>query len=544
MLTEKQMQDLVDSLPLDELVGQVLNYEISNVRHDREWVMQIIRDTKPGSIYYGAAPEEFCEFVREQQDAACRVPTMYVADVEHGPGCGAPVPELLPTPMAWGATNDPDLVERAHHETAKICRKHMRHLALSPVSDININFRNPLVNTRAVSDDTDTVIRLCAAAVRGFQKDGMMAACCKHFPGDGVDDRNQHFLTSINSLSKEEWMATYGRMYKAMIDEGVMSIMVAHIALPAFDEKVDDILGYPPATLSKNLMTGLLKGTLGFEGCIVSDAMSMIGACAMVPAERLAVEYLKAGGDMVLFALPTDHKYIMEAVQNGDLPMERLKDAVMRIMRMKNKVGLFGEEEAVQAKLANDPLDIIGEMDQELADRSVTVIRNARGLFPQTDLKPGAKILQVVVQLEDTKGNQANNMGMQTLEEELRARGYEVTTLINPKHYDVKDAVEKYDLVLLNSRINSNNFQGGTLRLGWGQVMALWRGYLMQHPKLIFTSFGDPYKLYDYPFAHTYINMYSPTESSQRAFVKALLGEMEVVGKSPVAHEGFFERGV
>lgn len=544
MLTEKQLQELVDSLPLDELVGQVINYELGK-RHDREWMAQIIRETKPGSIYYGNSDEDLCEYIRGLQDEACNVPTMYVADVEHGPGCGAPVDELLPVPMAWGAVNDPDLVERAHHETAKICRKYKRHLALSPVSDINFNFRNPLVNTRAVSDDTDTVIRLCTAAVKGFQKDGMMAACCKHFPGDGMDDRNQHFLTSINSLSKEEWMNTYGRMYKAMIEAGTMSIMVAHIALPAFDEKVDDILGYPPATLSKNLMTGLLKGELGFDGCIVSDAMSMIGACAMVPAERLAVEYLKAGGDLILFALPTDHKYIMEAVENGDLPLERLKDAVLRILRMKNKVGLFGEEEAIQAKLANDPLDAIGAMDQELADRSITVIRNARGLFPQKDLKPGAKILQVIVQIEETSNeNNVNYRAMETVEEELKARGYEVTTLVNPKHYDVKDAVEKYDLVLLNCRISSSNYYGGTLRLGWGQVMALWRGYLMQHPNLIFTSFGDPYKLYDYPFAHTYINTYSPTKSSQRAFVKALLGEIEAEGKSPVAHEGFFERGV
>ena len=543
MLTEKELQEWVDRLPLDELVGQVINYELGK-RHDKEWMAEIIRETKPGSIYYGSAGEDLCEYIRALQDDACSVPTMYVADVEHGPGCGAPVEELLPVPMAWGAVNDPALVEAAHHETAKICRKHRRHLALSPVSDINLNFRNPLVNTRAVSDDTDTVIRLCTAAVKGFQKDGMMAACCKHFPGDGVDDRNQHFLTSINSLSKEEWMNTYGRMYKAMIEAGTMSIMVAHIALPAFDEKVDDILGYPPATLSKNLMTGLLKGTLGFEGCIVSDAMSMIGACAMVPAERLAVEYLKAGGDLILFALPTDHKYIMEAVQNGELPLERVKDAVLRIFRMKNKVGLFGEEDAIMAKLENDPLTAIRAMDQELADRSITVVRNARGLFPQKDLKPGAKILQVIIQIEEPNGGNVNYRPMETVEEELVSRGYEVTTLINPKHYDVKDAVEKYDLVLLNCRISSSNYYGGTLSLGWGQVMALWRGYLMQHPNLIFTSFGDPYKLYDYPFAHTYINTYSPTKSSQRAFVKALLGEMEAVGKNPVSHEGFFEREV
>ena len=97
MLTEKQLQELVDGLPLDELVGQVINYELGK-RHDREWMAQIIRETKPGSIYYGNSDEDLCEYIRGLQDEACSVPTMYVADVEHGPGCGAPVDELLPVP--------------------------------------------------------------------------------------------------------------------------------------------------------------------------------------------------------------------------------------------------------------------------------------------------------------------------------------------------------------------------------------------------------------------------------------------------------------
>ncbi len=544
MLTEKQLQAMVDELPLDDLVGQVINYEFSSSRHKWEWIEKTIRETKPGSIYYGSANEEFCAKIRAVQDEVCKVPTIYSADVENGPCCGAPVDAILPKPMAWGAVDDPDLIERAHYETAKQCRKLHRHIPLAPVVDINFNFRNSVVNNRAVSDDPDVVIRNCLAAVRGFQKDGMMAACAKHFPGDGVDERNQHFMTTVNSLSKEEWMNTYGRVYKAMIDEGVMSIMVAHIALPAFDEKVDDIIGYPPATLSKNLMTGLLKGTLGFDGCIISDAMSMIGACAMCDEERLAVEYLKAGGDMILFALPTDFAHIKEAVQSGDLPMERLKDAVLRIFRMKNKVGLFDEEEAIQAKLANEEFTAIREMDREIAERSVTVIRNAHGLFPQKDLKPGAKILNVVIQLEETKGVASNNMPIETMNKELEARGYTVTTLINPKHSEVKGAENEYDLVIMSLRMDSGNFQGGTLRIGWGQVMALWRGYLMRNKNLVFVSFGDPYKLYDYPFAATYVNMYSCTDSSQRAFVRALLGEIEAVGKSPVALEGFFEREV
>ncbi len=542
MLTEQQMKEQIARLPLDELVGQVLNFEFNEHRHKKEWMEQVVRDTLPGSICYDNCSDEFSAWVRGIAEKYCRIPMMYVGDGEHGPGCGAPNEPVLPKPMAWGAADEPEVVERAHRISAQLCRKHYRHLLLGPVVDINYNYNNCVVNVRAISDDPDVVARNAAAAVRGMQQDNLVAACCKHFPGDGIDQRNAHFMTSINTMSQEEWMNTYGRVYKAVIEAGTMSIMIAHVALPAFDEKVDDILGYPPATLSKNLMTGLLKEKLGFQGCIVSDAMCMIGACAVVETERLAVEYLKAGGDMVLYALPSDFDYIKAAVQSGDLPMERLQDAVLRIWRMKNAVGLFGEAEQIHAKLETEPIEDINQWGRELAEHSVTVIRNAKGLFPQRDLKPGSKVLQVVIQHDVDEKHAADQMRF--VENELRVHGMEVTTLVNPKHYDVKDAAEKYDVALLNININPGNYQGGTLRIGWNQAMALWRGYLMRHPKLIITSFGDPYKLYDYPFARTYINMYSPTEDSQRAFVRALLGEIEAVGKSPVAFEGFFERGV
>ena len=287
MWTEEQIRAGIEELTLDELVGQLLCYETGSF--SVEQYDEVVKKTMPGGMYFNLTEPERLEALRASHNKYCKVPTIYVADVEEGPG-NLRRDLLFPTMMACSAADDAELMKKAYRVTAQMERKEGVALALSPVVDINYNSKSSVLNIRAASDSPDQVIKMGKAMVEGFQQDGLMAACCKHFPGDGIDDRNQHFMTTINSLSREEWMNTYGRVYREMIKAGTMAIMVAHIALPAFDEKVDDIIGYPPATLSKNLMTGLLKGELGFNGCIVSDALSMVGACAMAPAERLAVE--------------------------------------------------------------------------------------------------------------------------------------------------------------------------------------------------------------------------------------------------------------
>ncbi len=535
MWTEEQIRAGVEDLTLDELVGQLLCYETGSF--SEEEYDELVKKVMPGSAYFHQVKPERMAALRASHSKYCKVPSMYVADVEEGPYNiygGLEFPRV----MACSASDDAELVKKAYHTTAQIERQNGISLALAPVVDINYNSKSSVLNVRAASDSPDQVIKIGKAMVEGFQQDNLMAACCKHFPGDGMDDRNQHFMTTINSLSREEWMNTYGRVYREMIKAGTKAIMVAHIALPAFDEKVDDILGYPPATLSKNLMTDLLKGELGFDGCIVSDALSMVGACAMAPAERLAVEYLKAGGDMLLFPLPTDFDYIKAAVESGELSIERVKDAVTRIWRLKNAVGLFDENDAPTAEQLKPEADL-EEVAQELADKSLTIIRDVDGLIAEKGFKAGAKVLHVIAK-PDNRFSQ--NTALPILEEELQKRGIEVKTLINPGHNEVKEAMEGCDYVLLSLVCDTANNGGGTLRIGWEQAMIMWRAYILQHPRLIVASFGDPYKLYDYPYLKTYVNCYCKSPATQRAFVKLLTGEIEAVGKSPVALDGFFER--
>ncbi len=535
MWTEEQIRAGIEELTLDELVGQLLCYETGSF--SVEQYDEIIKKTKAGSVYMHLTDRERAAGLLAAHKKYCKVPTMLVADVEEGAAniCGG---VEFPSMMGCSSTDDPELMKKAYHITAQAERKEGVSLALSPVVDINYNTKSSVLNVRAASDSPEQVIKMGKAMLEGLQQDGLMAACCKHFPGDGMDDRNQHFMTTINSLSREEWMNTYGRVYREMIKAGTMAIMVAHIALPAFDEKIDDIMGYPPATLSKNLMTGLLKGELGFDGCIVSDALSMVGACAMAPAERLAVEYLKAGGDMLLFPLPTDFDYIKAAVESGELPIERVKDAVTRIWRLKNAVRLLDENDAPTAEelVLDMPME---DVAQELADKSLKVIRDVDGLIAGKGLKAGAKVLHVLAKPEN---RHSQKTALPIVEEELKKRGIEVTTLVNPGHNEVKEAMEGCDYVLLSLSCDTHNNGGGTLRIGWEQAMIMWRAYILQHPRLIVASFGDPYKLYDYPYLKTYINCYSKAPVTQRALVKLITGEIEATGKNPVGLKGFFER--
>lgn len=530
------MNDILNTLNLDDLVGQLLCYEILNSDTPEEFE-EICRKTHPGGIFIssGATPERIKLFT-EIANRYSKVPVIVAGDVENGPGCVLKDFSMHPQLMACGASDDAKLIEKISEETAKIVRKNGIHLALSPVVDINVNPSNPVVNTRAFSDSANHVAKMGASMVRGMQKNGYVACTCKHFPGDGIDDRNQHFCTSINNLSFQNWMETFGYVYKTMIDEDVACVMAAHIALPSYDEEMQGIKGYRPSVLSHKLMNDLLKGQLEFDGCIISDAMSMIGACAMTNIDHLAVEFIVAGGDMVLFPESGDFEQIKAAVLRGEISRARLEDAVKRILKLKQRVRLFEDQEKLQQEIEYNDFQILSDA---IGEKSIKIVRDEKGILPLS-LKPGNRVLIV-----NLLGKRSSYEGvLSTLAEELNSRGIETTELFNCKHKQIQMIKNEYDCILVNFMVDSMNYTGGGLRVGWDQLMALWRGYLLQHPRVICTSFGDPYKLYEVPYMETYINAFSYTESTQKGFVKVLLGEVEPMAKNPVKLTGFFEREV
>ena len=515
----------VASLTDEELVGEVMSWEFS-AKTTNEELEAAVKNSKISSFFANNLSLEQIEFLRKAIKENSKSPCLITADVERGPILYPELSDYSTSMMSLGAANDPELAFEVGKYTARLSRGIGIGLTLSPVIDINYNSNNPVTNTRAASDDPDTVLSAAGSYGRGMRSEGHLAITLKHFPGDGKDDRNQHFCTTVNDMTKEEWMATYGRLYKEMIAEGAEAIMSAHIALPCYDPTLDEC-GNMPASLSKILMTDLLKGELGFDGCVISDAMSMVGTAARVPVDRLSVEFLRAGGDFVLFPEKDDHKRILEALQSGYLERERLVDAAERVVKLKVKLGLF---EGREYKATDDDINKMRELLERAAEKSVTLARDVDGILP-LQLKKGAKVLAITLS-PSPKDHPVDDFP--GFADALEERGFEVIRMTNPMHYRVDEIIDKVDAVFVTSIIDTTNCSGSSLRLGWNNMMTFWRGYIFKNKNLVFISLGDPYKLKELPFLKCYVNSYVKSKAAVSAAISACLGENEFSGKSPV----------
>ena len=331
-----------DAMTVEDKVGQLFCVLFKQaVPSELEYVLGIL---KPGGCMYRVVSAERAVSFTQALQGALNIPPLIAANLEKG-GCGI-VEEgtLLGSPMEVAATDSVDMAVKL----AEVCGKEGRAVganwAFAPIIDIDANFRSPITNTRTFGNDPVRVREMGAAYTRKIQELGL-AASIKHFPGDGQDERDQHLVTTINSMDCEAWMETYGAAYRACIEADALTCMVGHIMQPAWSRRLDsrladrDIL---PASLSKELMGGLLRGELGFNGLIVTDATTMAGYTIPM-SRRLAVPTsIAAGADMFLFArnLEEDYGFMMEGVRSGVITPERLNEAVTRILAVKAALGL------------------------------------------------------------------------------------------------------------------------------------------------------------------------------------------------------------
>lgn len=465
---------------------------------------------------------------------ACRVPPFLQEDHEQGLG---PFDESfvhLPTLMALGAADSESLARDHGRVLALEARAQGLNWLLNPVADLALNPLSPVTSTRAIGDDPDRAVPLLGALLHGMTGHGLISTI-KHFPGDGVDHRDQHLVTPLNSLSREQWWDTYGRVYRALIAAGAPTVMVGHIALPALQTAQADGQ-FRPATLSAELVTGLLKGELGFDGVVMSDALNMGGLQGWhANALDTQIAAFKAGIDLMLWPAPEFIDRLEAEVRDGGVDHSRLDDAVARVWRLKQRFGLFD--------VAADPPSIPTlteaqreqhrRVAQDVADRSVTQVRNGRGLLPLS-IAAGQRLLLVLVGPEAQADALARTFAPTV--DELRRRGLQVEWRVNLSYHDADlgRVVQDHDWLMF-AFDRHPHAPIGSLQLQGSEALTVWSIQQLPPERVIAVSYGDPAVHDQYlPRVATAVNVYSDCAASQRALVKALLGEMPFSGRSPV----------
>lgn len=517
---------MLQSMTIEEKIGHLL-CPMDPGYGPEDW-LQLLREVPLGSIFFLFNPPGHSIESIDAIQAQARIPVLVASDLEHGAGAMIAGATNFPWPMALGAAGDPDLAYRMGRATAREGRASGAHWTFSPVVDLNINFQNPVTNIRSLGDDAEKVAPLAAALVRGIQESREMAATVKHFPGDGMDDRDQHICTSVNSLKVEDWRRTYGKVYRAVFDAGALSVMTGHISFPAYEGLSAHPADALPGTLSEKLQVDLLRKELGFEGLIVSDAVSMVGISSRVGREEKALRNLLAGSDMVLFSdAQADFRRLLAAAKDGRLPLEKINASVRRVLEMKARLGL--DQGAIRIPLSAQEKSAFEVDARTLAEKSVTLLRS--NAATPLHLKSGDRVLTVTVRYDNQRDQ--DDGSMPAIDEELRARGLEVEHRDNANSTYLLEHAAGFAAVFINVMIFPHA-RMGTLRLTGDLVNTFWEGFWVDCPNAVFTAFGSPYLLYEQPHLPNLYTTYGHSKASQVAAVRAWLGEIPAQGSCPV----------
>ncbi len=456
------------------------------------------------------------EIVAVNKDRKERI--MIASDLESGTGKMIKGTAAFPSLMALSVGRDVDTAYEMGLLTGKKARSVGYHWTFSPCVDILANPRSPIVSVRSAGTNADDVLTYGGAYMKGMI-DGGLYVTLKHFPGDGYSDHDQHVTTTECPLSREEWDETVGRVYSTLISEGAQAIMPGHISLGAYDEIDPETGFYPPATLSKNLLTGLLREKLGFEGIIISDATNMSGFCGYTYLYDGLSRFLEAGGDCLLF-VHANEEYLCEMkkqIEKGNLTMETLRD---RAYRMR----CFARE---YFESFNEPECDDGELDaccEKVTRGAIEVLRDKANVLPM-NVKEGTKVAHLVLMNAGTRyGPEGAPAELTAI---LKERGAQVDTFVDPGPVTFFKAVKNggYDYIIC-SVLNEMAFGLNTIKLSGPVARNMMYGWMRYGTPTIFVSYFDPYFAYDYDvLTDTAINTYGIGDYTARALADVLLGE-------------------
>lgn len=556
-LSDEQIQwveDAIAGMTLEEKLGQLFVILQAQPGFGEEQVENLLDKSHMGGLRWqnGGNKQQIYDQLTTFQKHS-KLPLLIAANCDDGGNGAAPEGTFVATAAECGAGEG---TENAYHVGLVAGREASAlgaNWMFNPVVDVYQNWRNTIVNTRSFGSDPDKVIANARAYIKGIKDANPYMACtAKHFPGDGVEELDQHLAMGVNSLSVEDWEATFGKVYRTLIADGLEAVMVGHIALPEMSRKLCPGIAdkdIKPATLAPELLTDLLRGGMGFNGVIITDATHMVGFSAMEKRRDSIPGAIIAGCDMILFAndIGEDIAYLKAAYDKGDLTEERLSDALHRILGLKAHLHLYDERVRIPAA----GLDCLGCEEHQAysaaaADSCITLVKDTRCALPVNPVEKKRVFLVYVGSTPTSKGYKGDPV-KQIVVEELEKAGFEVDLCPNFHALEVENGVSPMNFVKMLGHSSREEFirthdwalivvnvkgyaQENNVRIRWSCNHSLELPWYNEEISTVAMSLNYTNHLIDLPQIHTFINAYAPNRAHIWAAIEKLTGKSAFKG--------------
>ncbi|MEZ4909830.1 MAG: glycoside hydrolase family 3 N-terminal domain-containing protein [Saprospiraceae bacterium] len=515
------------TLTLDQKIGQLLmpraNY--SGKPHDIKQLEDWVTKYHVGGFVFFASNPHAQITVTNRLQSLSAVPLLIGQDFEWGLGMRLDSADVFPYSMTIGAmSGNENIIEEMGVEVAKQCQRIGVHINYAPVADVNNNPNNPVINFRSFGENSKEVSEKSLAYMRGMQKQGILCTA-KHFPGHGDTDTDSHLDLPLISHSKDRLKSLELVPFSYLIDHGLSGIMTAHLNIPSLEPKAG-----LASTFSKNIIEGVLRKELGFEGLVFTDAMEMKGAIKNYPNGEAMVQALLAGNDILetFVDVPVAIDAIKSAVKTDRLPLKLLDRKVLKILKAKSFVGLSRSKSISTENLIKDlNTPEAKAINYKLLSKSITCLQNKLGLLPLRDLTQ--KIAFVTLDNPDSKAQEtvlkySKNIDIIALDSQAK-----------PNELEEKlTTIDTYDLIIFNVYLSSNR---AYKNYGLNDMNIPIISKIVKKEKVITTVFGNVYSFVKVPAlceAKTILTAYQNDVYSEDIAMQMIFGALGIYGKLPV----------
>ncbi len=526
-----------NSLTPDERIAQlfmVAAYSNKGTEHIKK-VEKLVSQYKIGGlIFFKGGPNREAKLTNYYQSKA-KTPLFIAIDGEWGVSMRLDSTTVYPRQMMLGAIQNEQLIYQMGEQIAQQCKLLGIHINFAPVIDVNNNPKNPVINNRSFGENKEQVAKLGLAYMKGMQNNGIIA-CGKHFPGHGDTDSDSHKTLPIINHNYQRLDSLELYPFKQLINEGLMSMMVAHLYIPQLDNTINRA-----STLSPKIVNGLLKDTLGFKGLIFTDALNMKGVSKYYAPGEVDVKAILAGNDVLLFPenVPVGIAKIKAAIAKGEITQKEIDERCLKILKAKEWAGL----NHYQPIRFNDLIEKLNPIEnvvlnRVLADESITLIQNKNNILPFKRLD---SVKMVYLNIGGTGHNEFHKMmNYYTAIPEIKIP----RSLSSESEQKLMRQLKKYDRIIIGFHHTNNS-----PRRNFGitkQAINL-QNKLAENKEVISVIFGNPYVLKTFgeqKKTKAIIVAYQDTKYTRKAAGELIFGGIVPKGKLPVTCTSTFKEGL